>query len=104
MATGNEESAISPEMLARDAHRMQAFSRHLKARMIEVAEALARTEESVAATMDRLAVSHPERAERLKAMSESARKQAAQARQWGRDGSHAGGRAGTASDGRPGPR
>jgi hypothetical protein len=74
MATGNEELAISPETLARDARRMQAFSRHLKARVIEVAEALARTEESVAATMDRLATSHPDRAERLKAMSESARR------------------------------
>jgi hypothetical protein len=104
MATGNEELAISPEMLARDAHRMQAFSRHLKARLIEVAEALARTEESVAATMDWLATSHPERAERLKAMSESARKQAVEARRWGRDGSRAGGPAGTAPGHRPGPR
>jgi hypothetical protein len=86
MATGNEELAISPEMLARDARRMRAFSQHLKARVIEVAEALARTEESVAATMDRLATSHPERTERLKAMGESARKQAMQARQWGKDG------------------
>ena len=104
MATGNEELAISPEMLAQDAHRMQAFSRHLGARVVEVAEALARTEESVAATMDRLAVSHPERAERLKAMSESARKQAAETRRWGRDGSRAGGWTGTAAGRRPGPR
>ena len=84
MATGNEELAISPEMLARDARRVQALSQHLKARMIEVAEALARTEESVATTMDWLAISHPGRAERLKALSESARKQAVQARQLGK--------------------
>jgi len=87
MATGNEEPATSPETLARDALRMQAFSQHLKARVMEVAEALARTEESVAATMAWLAASHPERAERLKAMSESARKQAVEARRWGREGS-----------------
>jgi hypothetical protein len=87
MATGNEEAATSPEMLARDAQRMQAFSQHLKARVLEVAEALARTEESVATTMAWLATSHPERAEWLKAMSESARKQAAEARRWGKEGS-----------------
>ena len=87
MATGNEESATSPETLARDALRMQAFSQHLKARVMEVAEALARTEESVAATMAWLAPSHPERAERLKAMSESARNQAVEARRWGKEGS-----------------
>ena len=87
MATGDEESATSPETLARDALRVQAFSQHLKARVLEVAEALARTEESVAATMAWLAASHPERAERLKAMSESARKQAVEARRWGKEGS-----------------
>ena len=88
MATGNEELAISPETLARDAQRVQAFSQHLKARVLEVAEALARTEESVAATMAWLAANHPERAERLKALSESARKQAVEARRWGKAGSH----------------
>jgi hypothetical protein len=86
MATGNEELVVSPEMLARDAQRIQAFSQHLKARVMEVGEALASTEESVAATMDVLATSHPEHAERLKAMSESARKRAVQARHWGKDG------------------
>ena len=87
MATGNEELAISPETLARDAQRVQAFSEHLKARVMEIAEALARTEESVAATMTWLAANHPERAERLRAMSESARKQAVEARRWGKEGS-----------------
>ena len=102
MATGNEELTVSPETLARDAQRIQAFSRHLKARVIEVAETLARTEESVAATMEVLATSHPGRAEQLKAMSESARKQAAQARQWGENGS--GVADGPAPHRRPGPR
>ncbi|HXZ71825.1 MAG TPA: hypothetical protein VEH31_13305 [Streptosporangiaceae bacterium] len=41
----------------------------------------------MAATIEVLATSHPEHAERLKAMSESARKQAVQARHWGKDGS-----------------
>jgi hypothetical protein len=102
MATGNEELAISPELLARDAQRIHAFSQHLKARVTEVAEALARTEESVAATMDRLATSHPDRAEQLKAMSEAARNQAVQARQWGKDGP--GVADGPAPHRRPGPR
>jgi transcriptional accessory protein Tex/SPT6 len=75
--------AISPETLAKDAQRVQAFSNSLKARVVEVAEALAKTEESIAATMDWLASQQPERAERLKALRESARKQAALARQWG---------------------
>ena len=44
------------------------------ARQAEQRQALARTEESVAATMDWLAISHPERAERLTAMGESARR------------------------------
>jgi hypothetical protein len=85
MTTGNEDLTISSETLARDAQRAQAFSQSLKVRVIEVAETLARTEESIAATMDWLANARPERAERLKAMSEAAHKQAAQARQWARD-------------------
>jgi hypothetical protein len=43
----------------------------------QAAEALAKTEESIAATMDWLASQQPERAERLKALGEAARKQAA---------------------------
>jgi hypothetical protein len=80
--TADEDLVINPETLARDAQRVQEFSHNLKARVVEVAEALARTEESIAATMDWLAGQQPERAERLKALSESARKQAALARQW----------------------
>ena len=83
--TANEDLVISPEALARDVQRVQAFSQSLKARVVEVAEALARTEESIAATMDWLASQQPGRAERLKALSESARKQAAHARRWGED-------------------
>src|SRR5215470_14770859 len=108
MATGNEELAISLEMLARNAQRTQAFSQHLEARVMEVGEALARTEESVAATMAWLATSHPERADRLEAMSESARKQALEARRWGQGGSRVADRparhhaAAQARDSRPG--
>lgn len=79
----NEDLAISPETLAGNVLRVQAFSENLKARVVEVAEALARTEESIAATMDALVSQQPERAERLMALSESARKQAALARRWG---------------------
>ena len=81
--TASKDLMISPETLARDIQRVQAFSHNLKARVVEVGEALARTEESIAATMDWLASQQPERAEQLKALSESARKQAALARQWG---------------------
>jgi len=88
---GNKDLVISPERLAKDIQRVQTFSQNLKARVMEVAEALARTEESIAATMDWLANQQPERAERLKAMSEAARQQAAQARQWGKDRSHVAG-------------
>jgi len=84
--TANEDQVISPETLARDAQRVQAFSENLKVKVVEVAEALARTEESIAATLDWMASQRPERAERLKALSESARKQAAHARQWQGDG------------------
>jgi hypothetical protein len=83
--TANEDLVVSPETLARDVQRVQAFSHNLKARMVEVAEALAKTEEGIAATMDWLVSQQPERAERLKALSESARKQAAHARRWGTD-------------------
>ena len=89
--TGNKDLVISPERLAKDIQRVQTFSQNLKARVMEVAESLARTEESIAATMDWLANQQPERAERLKAMSEAARQQAAQARQWGKDRSHVAG-------------
>src|SRR5215470_12653214 len=89
--TGNKDLVISPERLAKDIQRVQTFSQNLKARVMEVAESLARTEESIAATMDWLASQQPERAERLKAMSEAAREQAAQARQWGKDRSHVAG-------------
>ena len=88
---GNKDLVISPERLAKDIQRVQTFSQNLKARVMEVAESLARTEESIAATMDWLANQQPERAERLKAMSEAARQQAAQARQWGKDRSHVAG-------------
>ena len=88
---GNKDLVISPERLAKDIQRVQTFSQNLKARVMEVAESLARTEESIAATMDWLANQQPERAERLKAMSEAAREQAAQARQWGKDRSHVAG-------------
>jgi hypothetical protein len=78
------------------------FSHNLQARVVEVAEALARTEESIAATMDWLASQQPERAERLKALSEAARKQAAEARRWGDDRSD--GVEDTEPRSRPGPR
>jgi len=65
--TANEDLVINPETLARDAQRVLQFSHNLQARVVEVAEALARTEESIAATMDWLADQQPERAERLKA-------------------------------------
>ena len=83
--TAHEDMVVSPETLARDIQRVQAFSQNLKARVVEVAEALAKTEEGIAATMDWLASQQPERAERLKALSEHARKQAAHARRWGED-------------------
>src|SRR5215471_21260546 len=88
---GNKDLVISPERLAKDIQRVQTFSQNLKARVMEVAEALARTEESIAATMDWLADQQPERAERLKALGEAARKQAAEARQWGEDRSNGAG-------------
>jgi hypothetical protein len=81
--TANEHLVVDPETLARDARRVQAFSHNLRARVVEVAEALARTEESIATTMDWLASQQPERAAHLKALSEAARQQATQARQWG---------------------
>ena len=81
--TANKDLVINPETLARDARRVLEFSHNLQARVVEVAEALARTEDSIAATMDWLASQQPERAERLRALSEAARKQAAEARQWG---------------------
>ena len=100
--TAIKDLAIRPETLARDAQRVQAFSDSLKVRVVEVAEALAKTEESIAATMDWLADQQPERAERLKALSEAARKQAAEARQWGEDRSD--GAVDTEPRRRPGPR
>jgi len=81
--TANEDLVINPKTLLRDAQRVQEFSHNLQARVVEVAEALAKTEESIAATMDWLASQQPERAERLKALGEAARKQAAEAREWG---------------------
>ena len=100
--TANEDLVINPETLARDAQRVLQFSHNLQARVVEVAEALARTEETIAATMDWLADQQPERAERLKALGEAARKQAAEARQWGEDRSNGAGD--TQPHRRPGPR
>ena len=100
--TANEDVVVSPETLARDIQRVHAFSHNLKARVVEVAEALAKTEDSIAATMDWLASQQPERAERLKALGEAARKQAAQARRWGEDRSEVADEAEPRR--RPGPR
>jgi predicted nucleic acid-binding Zn-ribbon protein len=83
--TGNEDPSISREKLTRETQQAKASSGDLMARVVEVAEALARTEESVAATMESLASQRPERAERLMALSDAARKQAAYARQWVKD-------------------
>jgi hypothetical protein len=83
--TGNEDPTISQEKPKPDAQRLRATSSELMARVVEVAEQLARTEEGVAETMDLLASQRPERAERLMALSEAARKQAAYARQWVND-------------------
>jgi hypothetical protein len=77
------------QRLARDAQQAQASSRDLEAKVVEVANAVARTEDSVAATMDRMAELQPHRKDRLKNLAEAARKQAAYCRRWARDHSPA---------------
>jgi hypothetical protein len=84
--TENGDPTTSRVKLQPDAaQRPRATSNELMARVVEVAEQLARTEESVAETMAMLASQRPDRAERLTALSEAARKQAAFARQWVKD-------------------
>jgi hypothetical protein len=52
---------------------------------VEVAEAVAATQERLAATLDRLADQRPDDASRLQAGSETARTYAARGRQWAED-------------------
>jgi hypothetical protein len=82
---GNEDLSISPEQQVPETQPGRASPDDLMARVVEVAEALATTEEKVAATMESLARQRPERAERLMALSDAARKQAIYARQWVKD-------------------
>lgn len=69
------------ERLARQAAKAQSRSQDLWRQQAEVVEAIAVSEERIAATMARLADEHPGRAVRLRAMSEHASSYATEIRQ-----------------------
>jgi hypothetical protein len=61
---------------------LQADSLLLKDQTITVAQGILAIEEQIAMTMDQLIAQQPRRAERLRALGEAARKQAARERRW----------------------
>jgi signal transduction histidine kinase len=67
--------------LCAQARSARSQARDIKAQTRVLGGATAATEDQIAATIDRLAVQRPSHAERLRAMSESARRYAARARQ-----------------------
>lgn len=69
------------EGLARQAAKALSRSQDLWRQQAEVVEAIAVSEERIAATMARLADEHPNRAARLRAMSEQASSYATEIRQ-----------------------
>lgn len=60
----------------------RARGQEVQARTVEVVRAAAATEDSIAATMDQLAGQRPQHADRLRALGQAARDQAAYQRQW----------------------
>jgi hypothetical protein len=65
-----------------DTERIARRSDEVMARTVQAVIAFAETEEKMAATLARLAVTRPKDATRLRILSEHARSQAVRARQW----------------------
>jgi len=80
--TGDEGAASRTQMLVTAAGRARLDSDTMRRWTVEVAEAVAATQERLAATLDRLADQRPDDAGRLQACSEAARTYAARERQW----------------------
>ncbi len=68
-----------------DSSEALARAKAAQAETVRVAERVARTEEALAATFDKLAEVQPQHAARLRAKSQAAREQAAYDRQWIKD-------------------
>jgi hypothetical protein len=89
MASGNRDSEGRParrfDGLARQTEQARAQSERAWSETMKVAEAVATTEEAVAATLRRMAQHHPEHADRLMSMSDAASKYAEHDRTWLRE-------------------
>ena len=75
-----QEATPLPEELARKAEEARCQSRALRAESAEMARQVAKTEDFVADTMDRLAAQHPDNARRFRAKGQAAREQASKER------------------------
>jgi hypothetical protein len=82
--TGGDTAGPADD-LVRDSRNVRSKAGEVQAQVLRVAETVAKTEEEVAATLERLAKDRPHRAEHLRALSLAAREQAARERQWAQD-------------------
>ena len=79
------DKAGSAEDRLHDVRNTRSRVYELQAQVLRVAETVAKTEDEVAATLERMAEDHPHRAEHLRALSLAAREQAAKERRWAED-------------------
>lgn len=84
LMTGGD-TADPAEDRIRDARNVRSKASEVQAQVLRVAVTVAKTEEEVAATLERLAKDRPHRAEHLRALSLAAREQAARERRWAED-------------------
>jgi hypothetical protein len=78
--TAVDDTRRQARQLRDQARSVRSQAQHIRAQTRAVAEATAATQDQIAGTIDRLADQQPHRAERLRGMSESARKYAARER------------------------
>jgi hypothetical protein len=83
--TRGEDQARQLQQVIEHTRRVRSETEDTQARTVEAAEEVAATEEDLAGTMERMAKNQPHRAEHLRTLGESARKQAARERQWAKD-------------------
>lgn len=78
----NDEYHDRGEQLAQQTHSIRSKTDELHGRVLSVARTIMETEEAAARTLDHVANDHPDRAARLRLLSEAARANAAYERQW----------------------
>ncbi|SRR5579875_1293931 len=83
--TRGEDQARQLQRVIEDIRKVWSETEDTQARTVKAAEEVAATEEDLAGTMERMTKNQPHRAGHLRILGESARKHAAQERQWAKD-------------------